>query len=63
MIVAHPWLALFLAGVPLLLLSWQAARLDTNLPRGDWLPRASESVHASTPLNKWIGSALFNRCE
>ena len=39
-IVAHPWLAIFLAGVPLLLLASQAARLDTNVPRGDWLPSA-----------------------
>ena len=45
-IVAHPWLALFLAGVPLLLLAWQAARLDTSLPKGDWLPESAESVHA-----------------
>lgn len=45
-IVAHPWLALLLAGVPLLLLAWQATRLDTSLPRGDWLPRTAESVHA-----------------
>jgi len=45
-IVAHPWLALLLAGVPLLLLAWQATRLDTSLPRGDWLPEAAESVHA-----------------
>jgi putative drug exporter of the RND superfamily len=45
-IVAHPWLALFLAGTPLLLLAWQVRRLDTSLPRGDWLPPAAESVHA-----------------
>jgi putative drug exporter of the RND superfamily len=45
-IVAHPWLAIFLAGAPLLLLAWQATRLDTSLPRGDWLPPAAESVHA-----------------
>ena len=51
-IVAHPWLALILAGVPLLLLSWQAARLDTNLPRGDWLPKAAESVHAFHTLEQ-----------
>src|SRR5208282_975256 len=43
-IVAHPWLALFLAGTPLLLLAWQVRRLDTSLPRGDWLPQAAESV-------------------
>ena len=45
-IVAHPWLAILLAGAPLLLLAWQATRLDTSLPRGDWLPPAAESVHA-----------------
>src|SRR5579859_8076754 len=45
-IVAHPWLAILLAAAPLLLLAWQAMRLDTSLPRGDWLPRAAESVHA-----------------
>jgi RND superfamily putative drug exporter len=46
MIVAHPWLALFVAGTPLLLLAWQVRRLDTSLPRGDWLPAAAESVQA-----------------
>src|SRR5271154_7072624 len=42
-IVAHPWLALFLAGTPLLLLAWQIRRLDTSIPQGDWLPPAAES--------------------
>lgn len=51
-IVAHPWLALFLAGAPLLLLAWQAKRLDTSLPRGDWLPPAAESVHALHTLRQ-----------
>src|SRR6201997_3235990 len=45
-IVAHPWIAIFLAGVPLLVLALQAARLDTSLPKGDWLPESAESVHA-----------------
>src|SRR5580693_4033077 len=45
-IVAHPWLALFLAGAPLLLLAWQATRLNTDVPKGDWLPESAESVHA-----------------
>ena len=43
-IVAHPWIAIILAGSPLLLLAAQSIRLDTSLPRGDWLPRAAESV-------------------
>jgi RND superfamily putative drug exporter len=51
-IVAHPWWALFLAGVPLLLLAWQATRLDTSLPRGNWLPQAAESVHGLDTLGK-----------
>ena len=52
MIVAHPWLALFLAGAPLLLLAWQATRLDTSVPKGDWLPKAAESVHALHTLEQ-----------
>jgi putative drug exporter of the RND superfamily len=51
-IVAHPWLALLLAGSPLLLLALQAARLDTSVPRGDWLPPAAESVHALHTLQQ-----------
>ncbi len=51
-IVAHPWLALFVAGTPLLLLAWQVRRLDTSLPRGDWLPAAAESVHALHTLKR-----------
>jgi len=45
-IVAHPWLALLVAGTPLLLLAWQVRHLDTSVPRGDWLPQSAESVHA-----------------
>ncbi len=51
-IVAHPWLALILAGTPLLLLAWQVRRLDTSLPRGDWLPPAAESVQALHALRQ-----------
>jgi RND superfamily putative drug exporter len=51
-IVAHPWLAIFLAGAPLVLLASQAARLDTNVPRGDWLPGAAESVRALHTLEQ-----------
>jgi len=51
-IVAHPWLAILLAGTPLLLLASQAARLDTSLPRGNWLPPAAESVHALHTLEQ-----------
>jgi len=52
LIVARPWLALVLAGSPLLLLAWQATRLDTSLPKGDWLPESAESVHALHTLEQ-----------
>src|SRR5580698_6844545 len=45
-IVARPWLALFLAGAPMLLLAWQVKHLDTSVPKGDWLPASAESVRA-----------------
>ena len=51
-IVAHPWLAVILASAPLLLLAWQAARLDTSLPKGNWLPQSAESVHALYDLEQ-----------
>jgi RND superfamily putative drug exporter len=51
-IVAHPWLALFLAGTPLLLLAWQATRLDTSVPKGNWLPESAESVQALHTLEQ-----------
>src|ERR1700740_2923258 len=51
-IVGHPWLALFLAGTPLLLLAWQATRLNTSVPKGDWLPESAESVHALHTLEQ-----------
>jgi RND superfamily putative drug exporter len=51
-IVSHSRLAIFLAGAPLLLLASQAARLDTSVPKGDWLPAAAESVHALHTLEQ-----------
>jgi putative drug exporter of the RND superfamily len=51
-IVARPWLALFLAGAPLLLLAWQAGRLNTRVPKGDWLPESAESVQALHTLER-----------
>ncbi|MGB8832180.1 MAG: MMPL family transporter, partial [Candidatus Sulfotelmatobacter sp.] len=52
MIVAHPWLALLVAGAPLLLLAWQIRHLDTSMPRGDWLPQSAESVRALHALKQ-----------
>jgi RND superfamily putative drug exporter len=51
-IVARPWLALALAGAPLLVLAWQAKHLDTSVPNGDWLPESAESVQALHSLER-----------
>lgn len=45
-VMSHPVLALTITSAPLLLLAAQAWRIDTAMPRGDWLPRGSESVRA-----------------
>jgi len=52
LVTAHPWLAIFVAGTPLLLLAWQGTRLDTSVPRGNWLPESAESVHALHTLEQ-----------
>jgi len=57
-IVAHPWPAIVLAAAPLLLLAWQATRLDTSVPQGDWLPQAAESVHALHTLEQMDRSGV-----
>ena len=57
-IVARPWLALFLAGTPLLLLGWQAGRLDTRVPTVNWLPPKAESVRALHTLEKMDRSGV-----
>src|SRR5271157_2952262 len=57
-IVAHPWLAIILAGTPLLLLASQAARLSTSVPAGDWLPPTAESVHALHTLEQMDRSGI-----
>jgi RND superfamily putative drug exporter len=58
LIVAHPWLALILAGVPLLLFAWQVKRLDTSVPRVKWLPQAAESVDALDALERMDRSGV-----
>src|SRR6202007_475366 len=45
-------LAFFLAGSPFLFLAAQATRLNTSVPKGDWLPPAAESVHALHTLEQ-----------
>ncbi len=51
-VTENSWTALLLAGVPLLLLASQAARLAPGLPQGDWLPPKAESVRALHSLQE-----------
>src|ERR1700723_311213 len=51
-IVAHPWVAILVAGVPLLGVGSPGTRPDTTRPQGDWLPPAAESVRALHTLGQ-----------
>jgi RND superfamily putative drug exporter len=50
--VARPRLVLALGALPVCALAWHATRLDTRLPRGDWLPRDMESARAVRDLQR-----------
>ena len=45
-ITRRPWTALLVAGVPLLILAFQARRISPGIPAHDSLPSAAESVRA-----------------
>src|SRR6516225_2544727 len=45
-VTRRPWAALLVAGVPLLLLAFQARRISPGIPDHDSLPAAAESVRA-----------------
>ena len=45
-VTSRPVFALVVTSAPLLLLAFQGRRLDTTMPRGDWLPRGTEAVEA-----------------
>ena len=49
-VTGHPWIALLAAGVPLLLLGYQARHISPGLPPGNWLPPGAESVQALRSL-------------
>ena len=49
-VFARPLLLLISAAAPLLALSVQCARLDINLPRGDWMPASLQSARAADAL-------------
>ncbi len=45
-VTRRPWTALLVAGIPLLMLAFQAKRISPGLPDQDSLPAAAESVQA-----------------
>jgi RND superfamily putative drug exporter len=49
-ITRRPWTALLVAGVPLLILAFQARRISPGIPDHDSLPTAAESVRALRTL-------------
>jgi RND superfamily putative drug exporter len=51
-VAARPLVVLTFAGAPVLALAAQMRRIDTSLPRVDWLPPKMESAQALTTLQK-----------
>ena len=49
-VVRRPLLVLALAAPPVVLLAWQATRLETRMPKTDFLPRSMESAIALEDL-------------
>jgi putative drug exporter of the RND superfamily len=50
-VTAHPVLVLGVAGAPMVLLAAQVLRIETGLPRSDWLPASMESAQALNDLD------------
>jgi RND superfamily putative drug exporter len=49
-ITRRPWIALLVAGIPLLILAYQARKISPGIPDHDSLPAAAESVKALRTL-------------
>ncbi|MBA3343388.1 MAG: MMPL family transporter [Gemmatimonadaceae bacterium] len=59
-VCSHPILVLIAAGAPTALLALQSTRLNTDLPRGDWLPAAMESSRGLHALERMQRSGIVN---
>ena len=57
-VTRHPGRVLLLAGLPVLLLAWQATRLRTEQPRVNWLPKQLESAAALHDLESMSRGAV-----
>lgn len=59
-VCAHPMMVLLVAGIPIGVLALQARRLNTDLPRGDWLPPKMESAVGLRTLRDSNRSGIVN---
>lgn len=59
-VCAHPIAVLLIAAAPLGIVAFQATRLTTGLPRGDWLPKDMESSLALRTLREMRASGVVN---
>lgn len=59
-VTSRPLIALCVTSAPLLLLALQAHRLDTTMPRGNWLPRGTEAVEAYHRLESMGRANVIN---
>ncbi len=57
-VTRRPWMALLVAGLPLLLLAFQARRITAGIPDRDSLPAAAESVQALHTLQRMGRSGI-----
>ena len=57
-ITGWPWTALLVAGIPLLILAFQARRISVGIPDHDSLPAAAESVQALHTLQRMGRSGI-----
>jgi RND superfamily putative drug exporter len=57
-VTRRPWAALLVAGIPLLILAFQAHRISPGLPDRDSLPAAAESVQALHTLQRMGRSGI-----
>src|SRR5246500_1319805 len=57
-ITGRPWTALLVAGIPLLILAYQARRISPGIPDHDSLPDAAESVQALHTLQGMVRSGI-----
>lgn len=57
-VVAHPLRVLVVAGLPLLILAWQAKDISTDIPSTHWLPERMESTRGAVALLRYGQSGI-----